>query len=240
MYELRIRAGLGRKFLDVVTADVSYRGLFICTDTPPPLRQLIRLEATLPPQDTPFAAHGMVVHVVPPGGSMPAGIGVQFYGMGSESKTWESFVRHVAPNCREALDSRYEQPEPIDARESSPDSGPHDNREFTRFPIVLEVKPHNLDELLRLYTRDVSMGGMFLTTSRTVDIGTELRLDVRHPHDNTVFALSAVVRRHSDKPQGLGLELVGLDDNKRRAFFDFIHAPIPTSEFDEADLAELD
>ena len=64
----------------LVTCDVSYRGLFLCTDTPPSLRQLVRLEILLSESET-LSLHAMAVHVVPPGDPKGrlAGVGVQFY-----------------------------------------------------------------------------------------------------------------------------------------------------------------
>jgi hypothetical protein len=119
-------------------------------------------------------------------------------------------------------------------------SGTHENRRFHRFPIVLEVWPSNVDELLRMYSRDVSVGGMFLPTAREIPLATELRLEVRHPQADSVFPLTAVVRRLSTQPLGIGVEFVGLDDRRRRQFFEFIHAPVPESRTYEIEIVDLD
>jgi hypothetical protein len=119
-------------------------------------------------------------------------------------------------------------------------SGAHENRRFHRFPIVLEVWPRNVDELLRMYSRDVSVGGMFLPTTRDIPVASELRLEIRHPHADSVFPLTAVVRRHSVQPRGIGIEFVGLDDRRRRQFFEFIHAPLPTSDAEDIEFVEGD
>jgi hypothetical protein len=91
-----------------------------------------------------------------------------------------------------------------------------------------------------MYSRDVSAGGMFLATPRDIAIGAELRLDVRHPHGDAVFALSAVVRRRSQQPPGIGVEFTRIDETRRRAFFDFIHAPVQPTELEDTDIELLD
>lgn len=260
------------------TEDVSFRGLFLCIESPPPVRQLIRIETVLPPNNVPFATHGMIVYVIPkddPSGRS-AGAGVQFYGMGDERRVWESFIQFIQWRSEQVPDRRNGQmeatatprpavptsplesglsllpsprtatPPPVRAtttppvprspgRESRPlrvaiGSGAHENRRFHRFPIVLEVCPRNFDELLRLYSRDVSVGGMFLPTTREIPVASELRLEIRHPHADSVFPMTAVVRRRSAQPVGVGVEFVGLDDRRRRQFFEFIHAPKPPDD----------
>ncbi len=238
---LPIRTRIAGRLKDLFSVDVSYRGLFLAIDAPPPLRQLIRIETSLPPLGTVFATHGMVVRVVPPGvrGGQP-GVGVQFYGMGDERRAWEAFVQYVQQGSLELPDRRESRPPP-NGRPSlatgsvrlGQGSGMRDNRRFQRFPVVLEVRPRDLEDLYQLYSRDVSAGGMFLSTARELEIGSEVRLDVRHPHNGSTFQLTAVVRRQSGEPVGIGVELTGLDERRRREFYDFIHAQIAVHEIDD-------
>jgi uncharacterized protein (TIGR02266 family) len=233
---------------DLYSADVSYRGLFLATHDPPPLRQLIRIETLLPPGAVRFATHGMVVHVVAPGeaGLHGPGFGVQFYGMGDQRRAWEAFIQYVQESSPALPDRRDSHPPPLTYPKGTArlakGSGMADARQFQRFPIVLEVRPRDLEDLYRLYSRDVSAGGMFLSTSRAIDVGSDVRLDVRHPHNASVFHLTAVVRRLNGEPAGIGVEFTGLDDRRRREFFEFIHAPMPGQHEidDDLELAEND
>jgi len=293
---LAIRTRIGGRPQSLFTEDVSFRGLFLCTETPPPQRQLIRIEAILPPNNAAFATHGMVVYVVgkdDPNGRTP-GIGVQFYGMGDERRAWESFIQFIqwrseqVPDRRDGgIDAMPSRPptEPQSARPRSDTapmlwtptrsrstqpppppfpqpiaqaplprqrsrgtlpfrvaigSGTHENRRFHRFPIVLEVWPRNVDDLLRMYSRDVSVGGMFLPTAREIALASELRLEIRHPHAESVFPMTAVVRRRSAQPVGIGIEFMGLDDRRRRQFFEFLHAPEPDDPEVEIEIIEGD
>jgi len=242
---LVLRTRLGGRLRELVAENVSFRGLFLTSAVALPIRQLIRIETSLPPDDTPFATHAMVVHVVPPAeAGAPHGAGVQFYGMGDERRLWERYIQHLQRSAEVMPDLRITGevpviPEPaVAAARIAEGSGPQDSRRFHRYPVVLEVRPRDIDELLRMYSRDVSIGGMFLSTPREIEVGSELRLDVRHPQGDGVFQLSAVVRRRSTQPLGLGVEFIGLDDRRRAEFFDFIHAPIPVGELDDLELVD--
>ena len=251
---LPIRTRVAGRLKDLFSEDVSFRGLFLASDAPPPLRQLIRIETHLPPGAVPFATHGMVVHVVEPGdpGGHSPGFGVQFYGMGNERRVWEAYVQYVQqsalalPDRRDSSAGRSLQDSmpmlrPVGSRLAQ-GSGVADNRRFQRYPVVLEVRPRDLEDLYRLYSRDVSVGGMFLATVRDLELESEVRLDVRHPHSTSVFQLTAVVRRRSGVPPGIGVEFTGRDDRRRREFFEFIHAPIAAHDDrdDDLELAEND
>jgi Tfp pilus assembly protein PilZ len=286
--QLPVRTRINGRLLSLLTDDVSFRGMFLCTESPPPVRQLIRIETILPPNNVPFATHGMIVFAIgkdDPGGRAP-GVGLQFYGMGDERRVWESFIQFVqrasdpvpdrrsgeveivpqetrdpvrrsasatfAPVVRATMMPPAKMPRasvppplPADRAPAGPlpfrvalGSGAHESRRFHRFPIVLEVWPRNLDDLMRMYSRDVSVGGMFLPTAREIPVGSELRLEIRHPHSNSVFPMTGVVRRHSEQPLGIGVEFVELDDRRRRQFFEFIHAPLPAAEADDFELLE--
>jgi hypothetical protein len=94
-YRLPVTLLRGREEIPLLSEDVSYHGLFLETDDPLPLRHLIRLRLLLPPYDRELVAHGMVVHVVPPGnaeGKRP-GVGVQLYALDRAARAvWGHFV----------------------------------------------------------------------------------------------------------------------------------------------------
>ena len=88
----------GKKPLELETSDVSFRGLFVCTNDPAPLRSLVKLRVALAGRE--FEAHAMAVHVVLPAhgegtpeGHQP-GVGLQFWGLsGPDRSAWDDFVR---------------------------------------------------------------------------------------------------------------------------------------------------
>lgn len=195
---------------ELFTRDVSFRGLFVCTDQPPVLRQLISIEAKLPPEDTLFISHGMSVYAIEPGGlPQKPGIGVQFYAQsGVERRKWEDFIGHIKDRV---------------PTEPGPDDVEPVNRLHPRIDAVFEVHPKNIDELEVLYTRDVSKGGMFLATTSRIDLGHGLRLEVFHPMTDKSFTLDAIVRRQSDEePVGLGVEFINMSEAMREEFYAFV------------------
>ena len=224
---------LGSTRHEVITDDVSYRGLFVCTDTPPALRQLISLEATLPPTDTAFQSHGMICFVrgVDNPKGEPPGVGIQFYAQGgADKKAWERFIEHVkAGNVvgRPRTENDAAKPAPV-------------RRRHPRYSLRLAVRPRTLKDLEILYTRDISRGGMFLVTGDKLPAeGSPLALEVHHPKSAHVFPLDAVVRRvNKEAPVGIGVEFVEMNDARREEFLLFIRDEIELLKFDDIELID--
>jgi hypothetical protein len=233
--QLHLTLKQGQRIQTLLTENVSYRGLFVRTDTPPPLRQLVKLEAVLPPLGVRFVSHAMSVFVIRPEdatGRAP-GAGIQFYGMGDERRAWEAFVNHAK---RQAGGTSVEMPAVTDLPGPEPV-----RRRFERVPLVLEVVPHTVDELMKMWTRDVSAGGMFLTSDDPAPIGTELKLEIKHPATGERFHLEAIVRRHGNKVgKGVGVELIGMSEARRRDFFTFVTSTVPSMTPEELGIIEVD
>jgi Tfp pilus assembly protein PilZ len=204
----------GTREATLLTGDVGHRGLFLRTDDPPPLRQLLQVKLKLPPTEGELTLHAMAVFVVPAGveGRAP-GIGLQLYAVSGEARQqWERFVRWVAKNHPESLEA------PVKPIPTALDSV---NRQFPRVHRVLSVRAQSITDLQPLAMEDVSRGGIFLRTGLDVAIGSELRLLVTHPLTGQTFAVDTIVRRRVDHPPeraGLGVELFGLDEKRREEF----------------------
>jgi hypothetical protein len=88
----------GKRALDVVTEDVSFRGVFLRVNAPQAVRQLVEIEMVLPPDNQRVRLHGMVIYVIraAEGDEHAPGIGVELRGMtGVANAAWEGFVRDV-------------------------------------------------------------------------------------------------------------------------------------------------
>lgn len=84
----------GKHTVELITSDVSFKGLFVCTEDPPELRSLVRLTVSIGHHE--FETHAMAVHVVGPGDieGRPAGVGLQFWGLsGRDRGVWDDFVQ---------------------------------------------------------------------------------------------------------------------------------------------------
>ncbi|MEZ4389764.1 MAG: PilZ domain-containing protein [Polyangiales bacterium] len=254
--ELVVSLHWNRQCVRLLTSDVSYRGLFIRTDTPPVLRQLVRLEIELAPGEL-LSMHGMAVHVVKPGDRLrrDPGVGVQFYAIDRDAGLrWRRFVDQVQrtaerviqpapaltprpsasgatppPTPAQALRPRLV-PTPISPVGAPPPPPAPTRRSFPRYDAELELDLRSESELYSLLTRDVSRGGMFIVTDAPLAPGAEVLLQVRHPARDEHFDLSAVVRRRGTNPSGLGVEFTDLTHERREAFMAFIQPGLPTEE----------
>lgn len=104
----------GKTALRLETSDVSFKGLFVLTAEPPPLRSLVRLKVAL--FDREFEAHAMVVHVASAQSQGDAtdtnsgGVGLQFWGLsGPDRNAWDDFVRGLVQIRRSAAKQRAAQ-----------------------------------------------------------------------------------------------------------------------------------
>ena len=224
----------GPQRVDLRTEDIGFRGVFLRTDAPPDLRQLVKLELTLPDTGERLSVHGMAVHSVPrghPGGRVP-GVGVQVYAVDKTTNAaWSAFVNRMERAHPEALAKPVAvappaAPEPI-------------RRAYPRAVAGLELELRSVDELRTLYSRDVSQGGMFVVTDLVLPAGTALIVDVVHPITRAIFVLDAAVRRVSapGETPGLGIEFTHIDDGRRKAFWDFVR---DTFSFAPPELIEAD
>jgi Tfp pilus assembly protein PilZ len=216
----------GTREVPLLTGDVGYRGLFLRTDDPPPLRQLLQVKLRLPPGNDEFTVHAMAVFLVPGGttGRAP-GVGLQLYAVSGEARQrWERFVQWVARSHPDSLET------PVKPVAAAPDTV---NRQFPRIRMALSVRAQSIRDLDPLVTEDVSRGGMFLRTGLDISIGTELRLLVTHPLTGQTVAVDTVVRRRVEHPPeraGLGVELFGLDEERREKFAALAGLDEPSNE----------
>jgi len=213
------------KELAARTEDVSFTGIFFRTDTPIPERQLVQLRLALPPGGDALSVMGMVARNVPARDGRPPGIGIQFYALAAGSrKRWIDFIRHVAtaPRAVEAI------PEAVAAIVLPPEPV---RRQHPRYAAALQVLLHSVDDLQTFYTRNVSKGGLFVSTTLAIVEGTRLKVSVIHPRSHERFTLEAVVRRRiTSGDPGLGLEFAELTEARREEFQEFISSELPIEE----------
>jgi hypothetical protein len=215
-----VRLTIGKRTLSLLTGDVSYSGVFLRTDSPPPLRQLVGVELVLPIGDHSLRVHGMTVRVVHPKNpsGYDAGIGVQFYAVDPTTRdSWENFIRYVEERYPRSSDQaqlrlpRGFTPEPL-------------QRRFERHTAVLKVAPTTLEELEALYEDGVCAGHVVVPTPATFAPGTRVILNVDHPTTGQPFLIEAIVGARTVSPpvSGVELELQGVDQRCKDEFADFV------------------
>ncbi len=219
LYALPVRFTWHSEQRDTTTKDVSTDGIFMPTPLPIELRHMVRLDMDLPGEEKLVTSRAMVVHVARDEGTdvYTQGIGVQFFDMGTDERAaWDRFmeiVRQEAQGSDQGWDVRIRPPRPRPER-----------RQFGRFAAILQVRAENLGELVTMYTRDVSKGGMFLKTDLDLAVGDLLALQIVHPETFEIFSMRGMVRRCVDEGDtfGVGVQFVGMSDGKREEFWRFV------------------
>lgn len=211
----------GKRRLTLETADIGMGGFFLVTDEDLPLRQLVRIELVLPSDGAPFAAMGWLVHRVPEAGH-PAGVGVQFYGLGKdEQKRWDALVDRMRGGGQAA-------PPMLDVARLP--RGKLVPRSFSRDAAqsaVVRVEFGSDDDLKTALLRDVPRGAIFFLSDAPLAVGDRVGLELVHSATGDVFELDGRVRRKVTDDPVRGLEVkLAVDDERRARFAEFVLDPL--------------
>ncbi len=101
-----------------------------------------------------------------------------------------------------------------------------ENRESGRAPIELKVDYKKLNSFFADYTKNISKGGTFIKTKKTLPIGTRFLFRLSVPGRDRAFELNGEVVRASaggDDP-GMGIRFVWGNDRDRLAFEGLVEA----------------
>jgi len=201
-----------------VAVNVSGEGVFAESVDHVPLGEVVQLIASLP--GGAMTALATVERVVLSEeaafiGGIP-GIGLRFFLMDSNLRArWEEYLLGVhlggdaLPGDPSAAEHRRDRPLLLSRR---------DQKEPRR-GLRLGLRVHDRDQLLSLFTNNVSKRGMFISTTRPMPKGSTIDLAAIHPITQREFPLAAQVRWVCDEGKetemGMGVELLfpqGSDD----------------------------
>jgi len=95
-----------------------------------------------------------------------------------------------------------------------------ENREHARAPIELKVDYKKLNSFFADYTKNISKGGTFIKTKKTLPIGTRFLFRLTVPGRGAPFELNGEVvhANASGNEPGMGIRFVWADDRDRSAF----------------------
>jgi type IV pilus assembly protein PilZ len=95
-----------------------------------------------------------------------------------------------------------------------------ERREHARAPVELQVAYEKLNSFFADYTKNISKGGTFIRSSRTVPLGTVFRFRLVVPGRATPFELEGVVIRNGGEGEeaGVGIRFRWSDEERRRQF----------------------
>jgi type IV pilus assembly protein PilZ len=106
-----------------------------------------------------------------------------------------------------------------------------DRREHARAPVELQVAYEKLNSFFADYTKNISKGGTFIRTTRTVPLGTEFRFRLVVPGRASPFELDGVVIRNGSDGEepGVGIRFRWGDEARRREFEAVVEAMMTAS-----------
>ncbi|MBN1959638.1 MAG: PilZ domain-containing protein [Deltaproteobacteria bacterium] len=230
--QIPVTLSLSNKSLEIVTGDVSLRGLFLITEYTLKPSQFIRMDIILPFSNNKISLFGSVAYFVSPSknNNQQVGAGVELYGNGpDELLLWKKFILELEQRFPQAIEQKLMLDSNLNPNKTT--NFPNERRRFQRFETEFQVRGYfgEIADLVLMYTRDISKGGMFIKTNALLEIGSEIELQLVHPVTHLQFPVSCVVRRIvSDRSnRGMGVEFVNLDDHRRNQLWDFISSGVP-------------
>ncbi|MBI5493892.1 MAG: PilZ domain-containing protein [Deltaproteobacteria bacterium] len=185
------------------SADVARHGLFIRTPHPVAERHVVALAIALPVGT--IRATALVTRTVAAGDQ--AGMGVQFFALGSEAKErWDRYVSAV------------------EGQPAAPATAHSD------IPVYL-LKPRDVDRLRAFYLDELCAGRMSLTTPVVKDAGSELALSVVHPNTQQEFVVRGVVTGvHRDVPRRMDIQFHRPSAEGLHKFLGFVETGWPPAQ----------
>jgi Tfp pilus assembly protein PilZ len=203
----------------LLTEHVSPQGVFVRTDSPPPIGALLRIEFVLPSTSAPVVMNGVAKRVVPPHGTISVpGVELEFFAKdgGGAGQLWDQFIRYVGEKYPESVlravmlaqDANGQAQQSIPIRASS----------GTAVAAVVD---------------ELSAGGMFLKTAEPFRLGSILRVTLEDPRNGTQTQLACMVRRRvTGAKQGIGVELMNTSHAQRAALTDLVRAAGPAGSLE--------
>jgi hypothetical protein len=91
-----------------------------------------------------------------------------------------------------------------------------EKRKYPRFPIRLRVQYGDSDRTMLVSSKDVSQGGVYLSTAKPAEPGTAVSLMIELPDDwGTVWATGNVIHFLAGRGMGISFEQFGPGSDER-------------------------
>jgi hypothetical protein len=203
--------------------DISFSGLFVQCARPRRPGELIPVRVTLPGA-APVALLCVVARVTPEGENGRVGIGLRLYQPRTEdARAWADLVDRI----EQVWEGLGRPPAFSPTMSDLPAQPRHADRNAWR-TFLLRVR--SIDRLEEIYERDLATGSLFLRTPVPPAVGVLVQAVVVHPQSDDRFAIDGEVVRSQGQGElserGFLLRLVGLDEDDRDAFRQFVQTGI--------------
>ncbi|MCH8891752.1 MAG: PilZ domain-containing protein [Myxococcales bacterium] len=177
---LQLKFASVEEFQQEHTANLVNGGVFIATEEPATLREMVVVELAIAGETRTVRLDGEIVHIVPPemaeAGAQP-GVAVQF------SCTQTALRAALGPLCQAAGAPR---PEP-------PDSG---RRKAPRVPAQVPIRIKAPGVSLSGHTRDISLCGVLVSVpGDSMPVGSRVYVTIDHPTNGESLGVDATVTR---------------------------------------------
>lgn len=250
--ELPLIVKVGKKAHAVTTENVSFKGLSVRMDEPPPVRNLVQLEIDLPSGR--LTGHAMVVHV------SDKLVGLEFFGRGM-GQEWDDYVQSMgrpsvgppgvqSPSVPPPLPLPSAPPGPLPTTPArpitaqvvvSPPTGPRtgpqafagaERRRAPRIPLRLELRLRTPRSIHSGFTTEVSMlSAGILVQELQASIGEQVIVNLIQPGTSFSFRRDGTIRRVTPLEGGwthIGVEFVALEPMREVLFADFMNVAYAT------------
>ena len=213
---LKVRFKNARAFISEYTHNISKGGLFIKTQKPCAMQDVVEVVLLLPGTEQEISCLGEVAHVCPPSEASdqnPAGMGLQLKELaGADREQIEQFITHEI--------------------EASGGVGAEGRRQHTRYEARIRVRFGSKDALLEEFMHNISHGGIFVQTERPKPLHERMMIILTHPDSQEEMILHGEVVRivlpaeadATDQKAGMGVRFLEMDEYTRKQLEDFINS----------------
>ncbi len=198
---------------ELLTRDVSYRGLFLQTKLVLPSRELLRVRLRLPSQVEGIETNVVVVS------ARSGGVGVSFYGLDGQARTrWEKFV--------ESLRDMQPSTEPTEA------GGVGQRRRGQELTLAAASVP-----AFERLSRDMQRGALLVHGAESLDIDAPISVRVVNPVTQSAFLVNGVVNR---RLAGGGVSVkTSMDTGARASLVEFVQSARERESIDIIDFESV-
>lgn len=223
--DLPVEVRAGSRRIESHTVDVSYGGLFLCSEDPPPLRQLVTLKIMTLERPGGLEVMAMPVFIDRRGTAGCPGFGVKLFGLDPDTrKSWETTVARIRtqPDTRvvpHRPDGAGAPPPEVATPSPEPDEA---YREPTWMQVLPEfvVRLRTADDLRSFRFKDLSRGRVYVRTDRVLEEGSHVEVRVIHPIHDAVFVIGGIMDKVVRRPdfKGVRIRLEELEHVRRDEF----------------------
>ena len=237
--ELPVTLQIKKEHFQLKTLDVSRHGVFLQTDTPRPLRELISLKIDLPESFGQLEVLGSVIRSRLPDQSKnddPAGMAVQFFALGGSAKDlWNKFFLSLEKSPELPATPTQQNFKPSSASSALP-SLPNEPADISLYqqafsenmnPVVTYVvRLTEKEQVDVFYNHDITVGEMFLETPDAPEIADVVQLNIVGPNSDDEYVLFGEVIRITAptevRGQGIVIEFIRLDHQEKQRLLQFL------------------